>query len=256
VSEWRFASASTVGASHIRAGLPCQDRIGSNLEEGILVAVAADGAGSARHSDEGAELVVRTILESLNIAALRQTDCLPNFLRLAAARARESVLNLARDRGVSEREFACTLLVTVATPTTTACAHLGDGVIAVCDGTEEWSWVFWPQRGEYANTTRFLTDSDALTHLNVDLLRTPITDFAMMTDGLESLAITYATQTVHDPFFNSILAPLHRSACIGRDAHLSDALVEFLQSPRVAQKADDDLSVIIASRRNTSASNL
>jgi hypothetical protein len=222
----------------------------------VLVAVAADGAGSAKHSDEGAELVVRTILESLTITAVRQTDDLSNSLRLAAASAREAVLKLALDRSISEREFASTLLVTVATPTVTACAHLGDGVIAVCEGTEEWSWVFWPQRGEYANTTRFLTDSDALTRLNVDLLRAPITDFAMMTDGLESLAITYATQTVHDPFFNSILAPLHRSTCVGRDEHLSDALVEFLQSPRVADKADDDLSVIIASRRAVSASRL
>src|SRR5204863_1014098 len=112
-----------------------------------------------------------------------QPDALLERLRIAIDRARSSVISLAEARSVPAREFASTLLAVVSTESATACAHLGDGVIAVCEGGEEWGWVFWPQRGEYANTTRFLTDPDAMAHVNAELLRSPITDFALMTDG-------------------------------------------------------------------------
>jgi len=249
MTEWRFASAVTVGLSHKRTETPCQDRVLCEYADGVLVAVAADGAGSAKHSDDGADVVVRSVTESLQHISTLHPDALLDRLRVAIDQARSAVVSLAEARSVPIREFACTLLVVVATDNGTACAHLGDGVIAVCDGGEEWSWVFWPQRGEYANTTRFMTDADAMSHLNIEIIRSPITDFAIMTDGLEPLALDYASQVAHNPFFNSILKPLHRSSCIGCDAPLSDALLEFLNAPRVTDQVDDDLSIIIASRR-------
>src|SRR5947207_12025637 len=48
-----------------------------------------------------------------------------------------------------------------------------DGVIVVSQDGGEWGWVFWPQRGEYANTTRFLTDEDAVARLEVEPFARP-----------------------------------------------------------------------------------
>jgi serine/threonine protein phosphatase PrpC len=60
---WRVVGASVAGTSHTRLGIPCQD---SNLSEilpsGFLVAVVADGAGSAAHADVGSQLAVKTVI--------------------------------------------------------------------------------------------------------------------------------------------------------------------------------------------------
>src|SRR5579862_7288680 len=57
---WRFASASAIGASHSRTETPCQDyhlcvEHPAATGETVLIAVAADGAGSAARSQEGAK---------------------------------------------------------------------------------------------------------------------------------------------------------------------------------------------------------
>jgi hypothetical protein len=246
---WRFATAAVAGVSHVRANLPCQDRVACQTIDGTLIAAAADGAGSAKHSDEGAELVVHTILESLRPSNSDAAEALAEQLRGAVCTAREAVLKLADERGIPAREFASTVLAVVATETAAACAHLGDGIIAVSDGAAEWSWVFWPERGEYANVTRFLTDPDALELLRSEGVGAAVTDFALLTDGLEPLAVVYASQTVHDPFFSALFAPLHRSDQAGEESALSASLADFLASAAVGARVDDDLSLVIATRR-------
>ena len=58
---WRIAAASAVGTSHIKSGMPCQDSflcsvVDSATEASVLIAIVADGAGSAARSDVGAHL--------------------------------------------------------------------------------------------------------------------------------------------------------------------------------------------------------
>jgi hypothetical protein len=60
---WKVVGVSTAGTTHTRLDLPCQD---SNLFEispsGALVAVVADGAGSAVHAELGSQLAVTTVI--------------------------------------------------------------------------------------------------------------------------------------------------------------------------------------------------
>jgi uncharacterized protein YegL len=249
--SWRFATASATGVSHSRIGTPCQDRVGCFSADGVLVAVAADGAGSAKYSDEGAERLVTTILGTVLPTIEDTDDTLVAKLHAAIEHARDVIKNLAAERGIPIREFASTVLAVVATDTAAACAHIGDGIIAVSEGAGEWSWVFWPERGEYANVTRFITDTDALEHMHIAGIGRTVTDFALMTDGLEPLAIIYANECVHDPFFNHLFSPLHELIESGRQDALSASLTEFLASPRVTSRVDDDLSIVIATRRGT-----
>src|SRR5215831_7008349 len=67
---WRYALASSVGTSHARKNQPCQDAclcrvVLSPIEDTVLVAVAADGAGSALRAEVGAALACRLVLEEL-----------------------------------------------------------------------------------------------------------------------------------------------------------------------------------------------
>jgi hypothetical protein len=246
---WRFAAAGATGTAHLKTGLPCQDRFSCMaFTEGTLVAAVADGAGSATFADQGAEIAVETLTRRVSADVQTGRTDFAAVLMEAAAEAREAVLTVANHQGIEAREFASTLLATIAGPAGGAALQVGDGVIVVSDG-KGWSWVVWPQRGEYANTTHFLTDEDALSVLKSEALPGEVTDVALMTDGLEPLALHYASRSVHEPFFNGVFDPLLRAEGSGQITSLSAALESFLASERVAYRTDDDVSLIIATRR-------
>ena len=129
-----------------------------------------------------------------------------------------------------------------------------DGLIAIRADTDGWTWVFWPQRGEYANVTRFLTEDDALSALEISPLGPEVFECAVMTDGLESLALHYATRAAHSPFFEGMLLPLRAASGTGENSQLSERLQNFLYSPRIRDRVDDDLTLAIACRVGTDAS--
>ena len=247
---WRYAAARATGRSHLKSALPCQDRLGCRvLADGSFIATVSDGAGSAPQSGLGAEIAVATVLSEIERCAETGFSDLVGVMQDAAGQARVAIIREADKLALEPRQFACTLLVLFVGERGGAAMQLGDGVMVVNSGQEDWSWIFWPQRGEYANTTRFLTDDDALSRLQAEPLSGGIQDVALMSDGLESLALHYATQAVHDPFFNGIFRPLLESDGVGDVSLLSESLERFLTSDRVGSRTDDDLSLILATRR-------
>ena len=248
---WRFAAARATGKSHLKSGLPCQDRLACMvLPHDALLAVIADGAGSAAMGEVGAEIAVNTIIAQLRCALEKGRSDFGALMREAAVQARVAVVSEAIKQGLEPRSFASTLLVLMLVPEGGAALQIGDGVMVVSDGGNGWSWVFWPQRGEYANTTYFLTDDDAIERIQVEALPGAISDIALMSDGLEPLALHYASKTVHDPFFNGMFRPLLRSDGADEVFHLSESLQQYLSSDQVGSRTDDDVSVILATRRN------
>lgn len=248
---WRFAAARATGKSHLKTGLPCQDRLACTvLPNGALVAVIADGAGSAAMGEVGAEIAVHSVISELRQALETGRSDFAVLMQETATQAREAVVSEAIKRGLEPRSFASTLLALILVRDGGAAMQIGDGVMVVSDGGNGWSWVFWPQRGEYANTTYFLTDDDAIEHIQVEPISGPISDVALMSDGLESLALHYASKTVHEPFFNGMFRPLLQSDGADEVFRLSEALQRFLSSDQVGSRTDDDVSVILATRRN------
>ena len=67
----------------------------------------------------------------------------------------------------------------------------------------------------------------------------------MLTDGLQPLALNYAAKAAHAPFFVPMFRPL-RVAPSG--ATVLAALRNFLDSPRVNERTDDDKTLILATR--------
>ena len=253
---WRFALAQATGTSHLKVGLACQDRLACVvLPSGILVAVVADGAGSAASGDVGAEIAVSATLAHITMGLEGQDADLNCVLHHAAAQAREAVLSVAADQRAEARSYASTLLAVVITEDSAAAMQIGDGVIVVSEGSDEWNWMFWPQRGEYANTTHFLTDDDALHRIDIDTYVGALTDVALMSDGLEPLALHYASKTAHDPFFEGVFRPLHESTGETELPGVSSMLDAFLVSDRVRARTDDDMSLILATCRSRNANN-
>ena len=285
---WRFVVGRAKGASHIETGLPCQDQLDCRVVKNCtLVAAVADGAGSASLADHGASMAVKTVADFLSGQLDAGRLDYAAILREAAAKARGAVVAEARRRAIRPREFASTLLAVIAGPEDGSALQIGDGAIVASggngwnwefcpqrgmakipwalwpqrivnanrmQGASEYRWILWPQRGEYANTTRFLTDAGALECLRIAPRLGQVTDIALMTDGLESVALHYPSRSAYEPFFHGIFRPLagENEAVISDDReikHLSASLDSFLTSDRLRSRTHDDVSLILASWR-------
>jgi hypothetical protein len=248
---WKIVTGQATGTAHEKLRVPCQDRVACILshEHAAFIGAVADGAGSASLAHVGAELAVQVITASALLGVRAERHDLDRVLWDGASLARTRIFEEAASRGVPARELACTLLAVVATPAGGAALQIGDGVIVVRDLGEAWQWLFWPQKGEYANSTFFLTDDAALAEAQVAPLPYDVRDIAMLTDGLESLALHYATRTAHAPFFRGAFANVYSSPEQGELVGLSAALSDFLRSPAIRSRTDDDVSLLLATCR-------
>ena len=103
--------------------------------------------------------------------------------------------------------------------------------------------------------TVFATDPCAAEYLEHEIAKRTFDELALFTDGLQRLALHFASQTVHNPFFRPMFAPL-RSAPAGYLAATSTALGSFLGSPSVNDRTDDDKTLVLATRRINAPLNL
>jgi hypothetical protein len=248
---WRRIAQSVQGASHASEGSPCQDSHGlrallSGSAE-TLIACVADGAGSAKFSDLGSAIACEAILEF--IASYRET--VGNFDELTAEdvlhwceEIRRRIQSDANLRGCTSRDLATTLCVAILGPASSCFFQIGDGaIIAGHDGV--FGVVFWPQSGEFANSTNFITSNDYRERLEFCSVKTRFTEVALFTDGIERLALRFDVQTPHVPFFHPLFQVLRSSEDVAR---LNDGLSKFLSSDSVKNRSDDDKTLILATR--------
>jgi hypothetical protein len=250
---WRYASGQSTGSAHEKLGKPCQDRMVCTTAnaDATLIAVVADGAGTAGLAHIGAEIAVATVSSVAQLGVRAGRDDYQDILREGAALARERLLEAARERKAEPRDLACTLLAVIVAPIGGGALQIGDGVIVIAEQPMAWRWVFWPQKGEYANSTFFLSDEKALAQAEVASLPDEVQDVALMSDGLEPLALQFAARIAHEPFFRTVLSPLHAVTAHGESPQLSSGLSTLLASPGVRTRTDDDATLVIATRRST-----
>lgn len=248
---WRFAVGQSTGSSHEKLNVPCQDRMVCVVPEGTdsLVAVVADGAGTAGLAHHGAEIAVWTVSAMAQLGVRAGRKDYGEVLREAAVLARQRLVEAAAERGASVRDLACTLLAVIVAPIGGAALQIGDGAIVIGTEALDWRCVSWPQKGEYANTTFFLSDETALAKAAITALPDEVLDLAMFSDGLEPLALNLSGRKAHNPFFKTAFAPLHASNGAGEISTLSESLTKLLTSPPARARTDDDASLILATRR-------
>lgn len=254
--RWRVTAASAVGSSHRAVELPNQDAFWQQLcidatGAQCLVAVVADGAGSAPRADLGAE----TAVDAVGSAAQRwwldpgRGALDETLLQVLVGRGATALTDLAQELECSPRELSCTLLLAVVTPHSCGFAQLGDGVMAYCDPAhrepETVHVAFWPLAGEYANVTEFLSDSAWSKQLRCRVLPNAPTHLALLSDGLQRLALRLAEQQAHAPFFRPFWQIL-AAAEEGELAEVGAQLRQWLGSPAVEQRTDDDKTLLLA----------
>jgi len=257
VGRWRTAYASVVGTSHAATGAPCQDagscqvvvaRDGSE----ILLAAVADGAGSASRSEEGAQLAVRSFHSEFSPLAVADPDLAGidrSVLTAWIDQLRGEIDAMAEAGEHDSSDYACTFLAGIVGPRRAVFMQLGDGAIIVTDGESgEYSWMFWPQHGEFANTTNFVTQQNYDSSLEVEVVEGQLVEVAIFSDGIERLVLDLASRTVHSPALRPIFKWL---AGTDPDAGVKNAapgLVAFLGSEGINRRTDDDKTLVMATR--------
>jgi len=248
--------ASSIGTSHLAAAQPCQDahfHLEASAPDGerIMVLAVSDGAGSAALAEVGAALACDTF-GRLVAAYIGQGGRVERIGRPLVERWIAGIvyrLELhARDTGGALEDYACTLLAAAVGEQAAMFVQIGDGAIVLSAG-EGWKHVFWPQHGEFANTTNFVTSAHRLEALELEVSSRPVEAVALCTDGLENLVLQKAARAVHAPFFESMFPAVRRSTASGVDAALSRALAGYLSSAPVNDRTDDDKTLVLASRR-------
>jgi Protein phosphatase 2C len=262
MTRWRVAQASVIGTSHQVSGLPCQDSSGHRIinvaDHTYLIAAVSDGAGSASYSDQGSRYACETVIALID-SFIREGATLDQLTRTVAVnwilQVAEGIKQIAEECGRAGREYDCTLLVAVVASEQAVFFQVGDGAIVTTDQSGEgWMWVFWPQHGEFLNSTNFVVSSDVRRVLEFEFEKYPIPEVALLTDGLENLVLQYGERMVHEPFFNSMIPSVRNSLANGRDDRLCEGLERYLLGPKICERTDDDKTLLLASRWNKAES--
>ncbi len=247
-SHWHVAGASVCGGSHQKNGQPCQDaHAWRELPGGGLVLAVADGAGSAQLSQIGAARAAISAVDWISELMAEQqpsTDDEWHELLLASIRtAHESVLQAAANRQVSPREMATTLILLVALPGVAVAAQVGDGAAVVMLDAQNLVAITAPQSGEYINETAFFTSPNYLEVVQFGIRRGRVQGIAAFSDGLQLLALHLPEATPHKAFFT----PFFTMVSDNEDTwETQQQLQRFLRSDRIKERADDDLTLVVA----------
>lgn len=173
------------GHGHLRDGTPVQDRTKYLSRSGVQVLCLADGAGSASHSQFGAQAVVdegcAALVEHFAEFVLSEDGVKVKVALLE--RLVSKVASVAERHDVTPEDLASTFLCIAVSGDTFLGAHIGDGVVGFLKHGEL-RVISDPDNSEFANQTTFVTSSRALETMR--LFRGSldgVDGFILMSDG-------------------------------------------------------------------------
>lgn len=173
------------GRSHLRDGTPVQDRTKFVSRGGIQVLCLADGAGSASHSQFGAQAVVDegcAVFVEEFVAYAASSDGV-EVKRDLLGRLNAKLAVVAERHEVSPDDLASTFLCVAAFGDKFIGAHVGDGVVGYLKGGTL-RVISGPDNSEFANQTTFVSSGRALESMR--LFRgslEEVSGFILMSDG-------------------------------------------------------------------------
>ncbi|QAV69203.1 protein phosphatase 2C domain-containing protein [Salinibacterium sp. UTAS2018] len=237
------------GRGHALDGTRGQDRTQYLSRGGVQAICLADGAGSASHSEFGAQAVV----DEGCVALVEQFD------RLVAstdggqvkiellARLLAKVTTVAERHGHDVHDFASTFLGVAVSGDQFLGAHVGDGVIGYLkDG--ELHVISAPDNSEFANQTTFVTSSGAA--VSMRLFRGSlqgVTGFILMSDGAGESLFNARTRQLADACTKIIVAVGNTPARLSKNSKPKKQLRKLVDV-RVRNATKDDCAIGVLGR--------
>jgi hypothetical protein len=268
--EWRIARASVIGSGHIHAGMPCQDsNYVMQVGDTVIIAVS-DGLGAASYSDRGSTFICEDVVDRLAQAitppqptfiesvaqsvsqfvtgVVANSVDMQSIMTQAVTASRAALIELATAAQHEPRDYACTLLVAVLSSDAWHVVHIGDGAVVGIESATTMRTLSAPDNGEFINVTVPVTSSDYLQHLRYSHGKESLYGIALLSDGVQPMCINYKNNAPFPGFFQPLIAwlaafPQHTLA----DA--SAGLHTLLDSEKLRQKSDDDMTLVLVLTR-------
>lgn len=236
-------SASIRGSLHKSLGLPCQDYSCARSAKNKLVAVVSDGAGSAKHSKVGAQIICNTLCDLLiksNLETIKEDVV--------------HAINVARKKLILHRynhskspadlvNFSATLVGVFYYKNKGVFFHIGDGAgIAFQKEKYENFVISEPENGAFSCETYFYTMDDWK-----DCLR--FTNFEnanrvlLMTDGVTGFAFSNDFYKIRRNFLIPVIEYLENEP---RKTYAETALRNTLNNSRAQRINADDKTILWA----------
>lgn len=129
--DFALAGGSVLGAEHARIGRNNQDALAWWRGDEGMVAVVCDGCGSGAHSELGARLGARLVVEALR-RRLADRLCLAELHAELLTRLGDVAAAMGGDLATTVRDHLLfTIVGAVVTPAEACLFHLGDGFLAL-----------------------------------------------------------------------------------------------------------------------------
>jgi len=253
--KWAIALGQVCGDSHVASGRPCEDAA-TILEktapngDPLIFAAVCDGAGSVEQGGLGAKTAVEAAAARFSELATKDDFVLDEIVgwEILSA-ARHALEDKAAEMAIHLRELSCTFLALICSPDRTISVQIGDGGIVFHNENQQeeaWTVATIPMTGEYANSTHFLT-TDKLG----EICETKFFDgcpkqFAVFSDGLQSVALNLKTGAPHAPFFKPLFLVVDQNFNADKTV-LNQALDAYLMTEAIRERSDDDKTLILCS---------
>lgn len=217
-----YYNLSLQGDSHKDKNIVCQDAsLIKELPCGWIIAVIADGVGSAKYSDVGSLLAVNNIVEYFNEHCPLEWDIaeLKDTLLVAYEATLEKITEHAEVEGESLSEYDTTLTIAVYNGDQVVYAHVGDGGIITLSKDGDFALLTLPQKGEEFNVVSPLRNKKAWVFGESNL---DVCALAMFTDGIYDVVCPWILSQQEQKIYINYIRPF-----MDRNILKSDTMEDF-----------------------------
>ncbi|MDR3343161.1 MAG: protein phosphatase 2C domain-containing protein, partial [Treponema sp.] len=198
-----FYKMSLVGDAHLADKNPvCQDANAvKSLANGWVIAVIADGLGSAKYSDVGSRTAVEVVARFVeeHLPDKWHDESLKSLLQTAYHAAFKSIKKIAAQREHNIKEYDTTLTTLIYNGTNVVYGHVGDGGIIALSPYGDFSMLTTAQKGEEFNVVvplRMGPDNWVF-----GTARESACALLMMTDGIYDIACPWLLAKQKPPIY-------------------------------------------------------
>lgn len=242
--------AITIGASHIRDNLECQDHLKCIrkvfLDKELVIAAVADGVGSCLKSAVGSEVAVcaatEYIAKSLSQINSWDDDVLIKIVNASFSSAYYAIQDRADKEEVSLFSLSTTLTLAVYDGDHLVFGHAGDSGLIVLYDDGSYEMITTRKKGDTRNSVIPLNGD--YKEWQFGSTKKSVAAFTVMTDGLLDYGVKYedCDNAIYFPVYGNYL--LSRISNENDEMETSKDLLDWISSSDLREKVTDDISVI------------
>lgn len=253
ITYWGFSQR---GESHIKNGLPCQDRcklLVSNGSRPIIIAAIADGVGSCALSHYGASIAT----EAATALLKEELDNYPNekledkvvgdLLRGAMQYAYDTVKKSAEEMEQLEYSFQSTLTIALYDENTLYISHAGDDGVVVVTDDGKLELVTARIKGEEASSVYPLQAGSQ--YWQVFKVDRHVSGFVMATDGVLDAFVRGEKEgnRIYYPFIQPAFETKQKNE--KKVKEILEFYYTYMSSEKYRQSVTDDLTIVVVTNQ-------